>query len=222
MRRRRRPGFARPRCTWRPPASGRSASWISMPSTPPTCSARCSIGRRRRPAEAGSGGGATARAESARRVEPHPVTLDASNALQLVSGYDVVLDGTDNFTARYLVNDACVMARQAERLRKHLRGSRGRRRCSRPRTDPATGACIPNRRPRARAELRRSGRAGRAAGDHRHDPGDRGDQAAARASASRSIGRFIIYDALRMRFRELKLRRDPECAVCGDIQRSAS
>ena len=42
----------------------------------------------------------------------HQVTLDASNALQLVSGYEVVLDGTDNFTARYLVNDACVMARK--------------------------------------------------------------------------------------------------------------
>src|SRR5688572_18541615 len=39
-------------------------------------------------------------------VEAHRVTLDATNALQLVSAYDVVLDGTDNFTARYLVNDA--------------------------------------------------------------------------------------------------------------------
>ncbi len=43
-------------------------------------------------------------------IERHAVTLDASNALALVSKYDVILDGTDNFTARYLVNDACVLA----------------------------------------------------------------------------------------------------------------
>src|SRR5688500_14078204 len=42
-------------------------------------------------------------------VEPHAVRLDAKNVLDLVSRYDVVIDGTDNFAARYLVNDACVI-----------------------------------------------------------------------------------------------------------------
>jgi adenylyltransferase/sulfurtransferase len=39
----------------------------------------------------------------------HPVRLDSSNALELLSAYDVVIDGTDNFATRYLVNDACVL-----------------------------------------------------------------------------------------------------------------
>ena len=43
-------------------------------------------------------------------VEPHPVKLTADNAAALISAYDVIADGTDNFTARYLINDACVAA----------------------------------------------------------------------------------------------------------------
>ncbi|WP_149203877.1 molybdopterin-synthase adenylyltransferase MoeB [Actinotalea subterranea] len=43
-------------------------------------------------------------------VERHPIRLDASNALDLVSRYDLVVDGCDNFPTRYLVNDACVLA----------------------------------------------------------------------------------------------------------------
>src|SRR3712207_6539903 len=42
-------------------------------------------------------------------VEPHPVRLTSANARQVVRGYDVVIDGTDNFPTRYLVNDACVL-----------------------------------------------------------------------------------------------------------------
>ena len=106
-------------------------------------------------------------------------------------------------------------ARQAERLRQHLplRGAglgvrdQGRAVLSLP--VPGAAAAGP------RAELRGGRRARRAAGDHRRDPGDRGDQADRSASASRSIGRFLIYDALKMRFRELKLRKDPDCPVCG-------
>ncbi|HLL47410.1 MAG TPA: HesA/MoeB/ThiF family protein, partial [Longimicrobiaceae bacterium] len=43
------------------------------------------------------------------RVEPHPVRLSSANALELFREYDVVVDGTDNFPTRYLVNDACVL-----------------------------------------------------------------------------------------------------------------
>ena len=42
-------------------------------------------------------------------VERHDVALDSSNALEIIAGYDLVVDGTDNFPTRYLVNDACVM-----------------------------------------------------------------------------------------------------------------
>ncbi|WP_306027765.1 molybdopterin-synthase adenylyltransferase MoeB [Stappia sp. MMSF_3263] len=44
------------------------------------------------------------------RVEPHPVRLSATNALALISRYDLVIDGSDNFTTRYLVSDACFFA----------------------------------------------------------------------------------------------------------------
>src|SRR5512143_634597 len=44
------------------------------------------------------------------RVEPHNVALSSANAMELVSRYDLVADGSDNFPTRYLVNDACVLA----------------------------------------------------------------------------------------------------------------
>jgi len=43
------------------------------------------------------------------RVEPHPVRLTSDNALDILRGYDVVVDGSDNFPTRYLINDACVL-----------------------------------------------------------------------------------------------------------------
>src|SRR5690606_22042471 len=43
------------------------------------------------------------------RVEPHRVKLTSHNALEILKDYDVVIDGTDNFPTRYLVNDACVL-----------------------------------------------------------------------------------------------------------------
>jgi molybdopterin/thiamine biosynthesis adenylyltransferase len=42
-------------------------------------------------------------------VIPHETRLDSGNAFQLMEGYDLVVDGTDNFPTRYLVNDACVL-----------------------------------------------------------------------------------------------------------------
>ncbi len=46
--------------------------------------------------------------------------LSSANALEILKDYDIVADGTDNFPTRYLVNDACVLAGQAERLRVHF------------------------------------------------------------------------------------------------------
>jgi adenylyltransferase/sulfurtransferase len=149
------------------------------------------------------------------KVEPHQVTLDASNALQLVSGYDVILDGTDNFTARYLVNDACVMARKPNAW-----GSVSRfegqatvfaadngpcYRCLHP--EPPPPGLVPSC-----AE----------AGVLGVLPGIIGTIQATETIklllgiGEPLVGRFIVYDALRMRFRELKLSRDPHCAVCGE------
>ena len=53
-------------------------------------------------------------------IETYETALSSKNALDLFKPYDVILDGTDNFPTRYLTNDACVHARQAERVRQHL------------------------------------------------------------------------------------------------------
>ena len=54
------------------------------------------------------------------QVDTYETALSSENALELFKRYDVILDGTDNFPTRYLVNDACVLLGQAERLRQHL------------------------------------------------------------------------------------------------------
>ena len=149
------------------------------------------------------------------RIEPHALTLDASNALQLVSAYDVVLDGTDNFTARYLVNDACVLAGRPNAYGSIFRFEGQASvfaapggpcyRCLHP--EPPPPGLVPSC-----AE----------AGVLGVLPGIIGTIQATEAIklilgiGEPLIGRFIVYDALRMRFRELKLQKDPQCAVCGD------
>ncbi|MDQ3486598.1 MAG: molybdopterin-synthase adenylyltransferase MoeB [Acidobacteriota bacterium] len=148
-------------------------------------------------------------------IEPHAVTLDASNAIELVSKYDVILDGTDNFTARYLVNDACVLVGRPNAYGSIFRFEGQASvfaakdgpcyRCLHP--EPPPPGLVPNC-----AE----------AGVLGVLPGIIGTIQATEAIklllgiGEPLIGRFIIYDALRMRFRELKLRKDPECAVCGE------
>jgi molybdopterin/thiamine biosynthesis adenylyltransferase/rhodanese-related sulfurtransferase len=148
-------------------------------------------------------------------IEAHAVTLTAANALSLISAYDVVLDGTDNFTARYLVNDACVLAGKPNAYGSIFRfegqasvfAAEGGPcyRCLHP--EPPPPGLVPSC-----AE----------AGVLGVLPGLIGTIQATEAIklitgiGEPLIGRFVIYDALRMRFRELKLSRDPQCAVCGD------
>ena len=81
--------------------------------------------------------------------------VTSENIMELIRDYDVIVDGCDNFPTRYLVNDACVMAEQAERARQHLpvRGP-GDGLLSRTRA-PATAACSPSRRRRARRRAAR-------------------------------------------------------------------
>jgi adenylyltransferase/sulfurtransferase len=148
-------------------------------------------------------------------VETHAVRLDASNALPLISAYDVILDGTDNFAARYLVNDACVIAGRPNAYGSIFRFEGQASvfaapggpcyRCLHP--EPPPPGLVPNC-----AE----------AGVLGVLPGIIGVIQATEAIklllgiGEPLIGRFVIYDALRMRFRELKLPKDPECAVCGE------
>jgi adenylyltransferase/sulfurtransferase len=133
----------------------------------------------------------------------------------LFTPYDVILDGTDNFPTRYLVNDACVLLGKPNAYGSIFRfegqasvfATKGGPcyRCLYP--EPPPPGLVPSC-----AE----------AGVLGVLPGIIGTIQATEAiklilgNGEPLIGRFLIYDALRMRFRELKLRRDPDCPVCGD------
>ena len=148
-------------------------------------------------------------------LERHPVALGVDNARALVSAYDLVVDGTDNFSTRYLVNDACVMTGTPNVYGSVFRfegqasvfAAKGGPcyRCLHP--EPPPPGLIPSC-----AE----------AGVLGVLPGLIGVIQATEAIklitgiGEPLVGRFLIYDALRMRMREITLRRDPQCPVCGD------
>jgi len=149
-------------------------------------------------------------------VVPHPVRLSAANALDLIRDYDVVVDGTDNFTTRYLANDACVLLQkpnvygaifrwegQASFFAPHLGAPCYR--CLYPEPPP----------PGAAPSCAEAGVLGVL-------PGLIGCIQATEAIKfilGRGVslrGRLVLVDALEMRFKELRLRRDPGCPVCGE------
>ena len=148
-------------------------------------------------------------------VECHPVRLTAANALAILGGYDLAIDGSDNFPTRYLVNDASVLLRKP-----YIYGSIFRfdgqvsvfaaaggpcYRCLF--ADPPPPDLVPNC-----AE----------AGVLGVLPGLVGSLQALEAikwiigAGELLIGRLLLVDALRVRFRELTVTRDPGCQVCGD------
>lgn len=146
----------------------------------------------------------------------HPERLTRDNATALIAAYDVVVDGTDNFPARYLANDVCVRLRkpnvygsifrwegQASLFAPHLGGPCYR--CLYPAPPPP--GVVPSC-----AE----------AGVMGVVPGVIGCLQATEAlklilgTGTSLLGRLLVFDALGARFRELKVRRDPACPVCGD------
>ncbi len=149
------------------------------------------------------------------RVATHEVALSSANALDLLSRYDVIVDGTDNFPTRYLVNDACVLTR-----RPYIYGSVFRFEGQVSIFATAGGPCYrclyPEPPP---AGLVPSCAEGGVLGVL---PGIIGTIQATEAlkqilGAGDSLaGRLLILDALAMKFREVRVRRDPECPVCGD------
>ena len=144
----------------------------------------------------------------------HAVELRAANVRDIFSKYDIVLDGTDRFTTRYLSNDACVILRKPlvsaaihrfeGQAMTYVPGRGPCYRCLFP--EPPADGVVPNC-----AE----------AGVLGVLPGVMGTIQATEAIklimgiGEPLIGRFLIYDALRMKFRELKLKKDPDCPVCG-------
>src|SRR5436309_13153009 len=148
------------------------------------------------------------------QVDVHEMRLDSSNVMDLFAQYDLIVDGTDNFAIRYLVNDACVLLGKP-----YVWGSIYRfdgqlsvfwaehgpcYRCLFP--EPPPPGMVPS--------CAEGGVLGMLCGTIGSlqtteavklitGPGDP------------MIGRMLIYDALELKFRELKVRKDPECPVCG-------
>ena len=147
-------------------------------------------------------------------VVRHDLRLDSGNALELIGGYDLVLDGTDNFATRYLVNDACVLLGKP-----HVWGSIYRfdgqvsvwwaehgpcYRCVFP--EPPPPGMVPSC----------------------AEGGVLGVLCAAIGSVQATetiklltgvgeplVGRLMVHDALRQSWDTLTVRKDPDCAVCG-------
>jgi adenylyltransferase/sulfurtransferase len=148
-------------------------------------------------------------------VVKHDAALSSENALDLFAGYDVILDGTDNFPTRYLVNDACVLLRKPNAYGSIFRFE-GQASVFGAPEGPCYRCLYPEPPPPGLVPSCAEG------GVLGVLPGVIGVIQATEAIklitgiGEPLVGRFLIYDALRMRFRELKLRRDPECPVCGD------
>ena len=148
-------------------------------------------------------------------VETHEVALSSSNALDVLGGYDVIVDGTDNFPTRYLVNDACVLLGKPNAYGSIFRFE-GQASVFAAKDGPCYRCLYPEPPPPGLVPSCAEG------GVLGILPGVVGTIQATEAVklimgvGEPLVGRFLVYDALRMRFRELKLRRDPDCPVCGD------
>ena len=148
-------------------------------------------------------------------VETHNEALSSSNALRLLGGYDVIVDGTDNFPTRYLVNDACVLLGKPNVYGSIFRFE-GQASVFATKDGPCYRCLYPEPPPPGLVPSCAEG------GVLGILPGVVGTIQATEAVkliigvGEPLINRFMIYDALRMKFRELKLRKDPECPVCGD------
>lgn len=149
------------------------------------------------------------------RVVRHEVALSSENALDIVRDYDVVADGTDNFPTRYLVNDACVLLGKPNAYGSIFRFE-GQASVFATEGGPCYRCLYPEPPPPGLVPSCAEG------GVLGILPGVIGlVQATEVVKLILGIGqtlsgRLLLYDALAMKFRELKLRRNPECPVCGD------
>jgi len=149
------------------------------------------------------------------QIDTFETRLTSENALDLFKDYDIIVDGTDNFPTRYLVNDACVLLGKPNVYGSIFRfegqitifGAPGGPcyRCLYP--EPPPPGLVPS--------CAEGGVLGVL-------PGIVGTIQAAETlkliigKGDPLIGRLLLFDALGMKFRELKLRKNPECPVCGD------
>lgn len=149
------------------------------------------------------------------QIDRYEVALSSENALDILSGYDVVVDGTDNFPTRYLVNDACVLLKKPNVYGSIFRFEGQATIFAYP-SGPCYRCLYPEPPPPGLVPSCAEG------GVLGILPGMIGMVQATEAvklilgQGELLVGRLLLYDALAMRFRELKLRRNPECPACGD------
>ncbi|MBV9872915.1 MAG: adenylyltransferase/sulfurtransferase MoeZ [Frankiaceae bacterium] len=148
------------------------------------------------------------------QVNLHQERLDSSNVMDIFSQYDLIVDGTDNFATRYLVNDACVMLNKP-----YVWGSIYRfdgqasvfwsehgpcYRCLYP--EPPPPGMVPSC-----AEGGVLGVLCASIGSIQVNEAIK----VLTGIGEPLVGRLMIYDALEMTYRSVKVRKDPECAICG-------
>jgi adenylyltransferase/sulfurtransferase len=151
------------------------------------------------------------------RIEPYNTRLDADNVLDLIARYDLVCDGTDNFATRFLLADACVLARrtlvsaavlrfegQLSVFKPHLHEGGPCYRCLYP--EPPPEGTVPT--------CSEAGVLGAVTGVMGTLQATEVLKEILGVGESLS-GKLLIWDALVTRFRTVKLRADPDCALCS-------
>ena len=148
-------------------------------------------------------------------VRVHEEALTSENAFEIFEDYDVIVDGTDNFPTRYLVNDACVLLNKPNVYGSIFRFE-GQASVFYAEEGPCYRCLYPEPPPPGLVPSCAEG------GVLGILPGAIGTIQATETVklllgiGEPLIGRLLLYDALGMRFREMKLRKDPNCPVCGE------
>ena len=148
------------------------------------------------------------------KIVKHETMLTSANAMEILKDYDIVADGTDNFPTRYLVNDACVLLGKPNVYGSIFRFE-GQASVFATKEGPCYRCLYPEPPPPGLVPSCAEG------GVLGILPGLVGVIQATEViklilgKGESLIGRLLLVDALTMRFRELKLRKNPECPVCG-------
>ena len=149
------------------------------------------------------------------KIDKYNVPLSSANALEIFKDYDVIVDGTDNFPTRYLVNDACVLLNKPNAYGSIFRFE-GQATVFHHEDGPCYRCLYPEPPPPGLVPSCAEG------GVLGILPAVIGSIQATETvklilgKGTTLSGRLLLYDALNMKFRELRLRRNPECPVCGD------
>jgi sulfur-carrier protein adenylyltransferase/sulfurtransferase len=145
-------------------------------------------------------------------VNLHDGWVDSGNLMRILEGYDLVVDGTDNFNSRYLINDACVFSGKPT-----VYGSIRRFDAQVSVFSVPEGPCYRCLFPKPPKQTENCAEAGVLG----VLPGIVGAIQATEAIkilagiGDSLVGRLLVLDALRMSFREIRLRKDPSCELCG-------